>query len=115
LTAKQAGLNVAYAEPKEGRLSWLCGFVLSADTRNYQHAHRYVDAWSSAASAEWNITQYAYGHANTAVDLTKVGPELVKAFRLDDPGVLDEPTTHIDRWTSRRRAYAKAWSEVKAA
>lgn len=112
---KAEGLNVNYMDPKEGRISWVCGFALSSQTENYYHAHEFVDAWASPRTAVWIINNYAYGHANTAVDLTKVKPELVEAFRLDDPSVLDEPRTHIDRYIVRRQLYDQIWTEVKAA
>lgn len=115
VTAKGEGVDVAYMEPKEGRLSWVCGFVLFAETENYRHAHEYVDAWASPETAAWVVTNYAYGHANTAVDLAELDPTLVEAFKLADPNVLTEPRTHIDRYVPRRRDYGKAWSEVKAA
>ena len=65
VAAKDAGHEVTYMEPKEGRLSWVCGFVLIKDSPNYHHAHAYVDEWSSKFSAEWIEANYAYGHANT--------------------------------------------------
>ena len=74
-----------------------------------------MDEWASAASAEWIISNFAYGHANTGIDLAKIDPDLVSVFKLDDPSALDEPKAHIDRYVSRRQAYAKAWDEVKAA
>ena len=115
--AKKAGLDVVYSDPKEGRLAWNCGFVLMKDTKNYNHAHKFVDAWSSKESAQWIIPNYAYGHANTAVDLEKVDPELVKVFRLDNPEGRQEPNAHYARPvpTPVRAAYASRWDEVKAA
>ena len=113
--AKAKGLEVVYSEPKEGRLSWNCGFVLGKETKNYHHAHAYVDTWIGAASAAWIIPNYAYGHSNTAVSLDGVDPELVAAFHLDDPTALEEPKAHIERYVPDRRRFAKAWDEVKAA
>jgi len=113
--AKTAGLDVVYASPKEGRLSWNCGLVLSAETKNYYHAHAYADAWISKASAEWNISNYYYGMTNTAVDLSKIDPVLVDVFELDNPGATQEPNAHIERYVPDRRRFAKAWDEVKAA
>ena len=115
VAAKGEGLDVAYMEPKEGRLSWVCGFVLLDETENYHHAHEFVDAWISPETAAWTLANYAYGHANTTVDLANVGPELVGAFRLDDPAVLAEPRTHLDRYVPRRRLYNTIWTEIKAA
>lgn len=113
--AKDKKLDVVYSEPKEGRLSWNCGFVLGKDTKNYQHAHAYADAWISAASAGWIIPNYYYGHTNTKVDTSAVDPDLVSVFKLDDPSALDEPKAHIERYVPDRRRFAKAWDEVKAA
>lgn len=112
---KAKGLDVVYPEPKEGRMAWLCGLVLSADTPNYYHAHKFADAWASANTAEWLLINYAYGHPNTEIDFGNVDPELVTAFSLDDPSVLEEPRTHIDRYVPRRDLYSKIWDEVKAA
>ena len=111
----KAKLDVVYAEPKEGRLSWNCGFVLGKDTKNYHHAHAYVDAWIGAASAAWIIPNYAYGHTNTEVDTSSIDPDLVAVFHLDDPSALEEPKAHIERYVPDRRRFAKAWDEVKAA
>lgn len=114
VNAKNAGVNVEYMQPKEGRTSWYCGFCLFADTDNYFHAHDYVNAWASAQSGVWLLNNYAYGHTNTKVDLSKVDPTLVTAFSLDDPTVLDEPKTHVERPIPRRDVYNEMWGEVKA-
>ena len=113
--AKSKKMDVTYMEPKEGRLSWNCGLVLGADTKNYYHAHEYAEAWASAASADWIIANYYYGHSNTTADIAKIDPNLVKVFHLDDPGALQEPKAHIERWVPDRRKLSKAWDEVKAA
>ena len=104
-----------YIEKNEGRLSWVCGFVLMKDTPNYHHAHEYVDAWISKQSSLWIIQNYAYGHSNTKVNLDKVDPEFVEVLHLDDPSALEEPKAHMDRWVRNRKEYARAWDEVKAA
>jgi spermidine/putrescine transport system substrate-binding protein len=117
VAAKDAGLDVVYSEPKEGRLGWNCGFVLIKDTENFRHAHEFIEAWSSEKSAEWIINNYAYGHANTAVDLSKVPADYVKVFHLDDPTAREEPHAHYARPVSSadRARYASRWDEVKAA
>jgi spermidine/putrescine transport system substrate-binding protein len=117
VAAKDAGLDVVYSEPKEGRLGWNCGFVLMADTPNFRHAHEFIDAWSSVESAEWIINNYAYGHANTTVDLAKVPADYVDVFHLDNPEARQEPNAHYARPvpTADRARYAQRWDEVKAA
>lgn len=117
VAAKDAGLDVVYSEPKEGRLGWNCGFVLMAETENFRHAHEFVDAWSSVESAEWIINNYAYGHANTSVDLAAVPADYVEVFHLDNPEARQEPNAHYARpvATADRARYAQRWDEVKAA
>jgi spermidine/putrescine transport system substrate-binding protein len=115
VAAKDAGLEVTYMEPKEGRISWVCGFVLMKDAPNYHHAHEYIDVWSSVESALWIEKNYAYGHANTAVDLKKLDPEFVEVLHLDDPSALQEPKAHMDRFIPNRKEYNKYWGEVKSA
>jgi spermidine/putrescine-binding protein len=117
VAAKDSGLDVVYSEPKEGRLAWNCGFVLGKDTENFRHAHEFVDAWSSKESAEWIINNYAYGHANTTVDLTKVPKDYVEVFKLAEPEARKEPNAHyaIPVASADRARYAQRWDEVKAA
>ncbi len=112
--ANGAGLDVVYMQPKEGRTSWYCGFGMFADTQNYYHAHAYADSWTSTKAAEFLLNYYAYGHTNTAVDLSIIKEDIVTAFSLDDPTVLEEPKTHAERPIQRRDVYSEHWSEVKA-
>jgi spermidine/putrescine transport system substrate-binding protein len=113
--ALTAGLDVVYMEPKEGRISWSCGFGLFKDSQNYYHAHEYVDSWSSTKAAEFLEAWYYYGHANTTVDLSLIPPEIVSAFSLDDLSVLEPPRSVVESWISRRDVYSQYWSEVLAA
>jgi spermidine/putrescine transport system substrate-binding protein len=108
------GLEVAYMDPVEGRLAFLCGFSVVKGTKNWHHAHAYVDAWASPQSGVWLLNNYAYGHSNTKVDLSKVKPELVKAFQLRDPAAIAEPKVHVLRFNPRRVEYDRVWQEIKA-
>ncbi len=42
-------------------------------------------------------------------------PTLIEAFSLDDPSILEEPRTHVERPIPRRELYNQLWEEVKAA
>ncbi|HEU4355766.1 MAG TPA: extracellular solute-binding protein [Actinomycetota bacterium] len=107
--------DLVYMDPQEGRTSWACGFALFQDRPNYYHAHKYVDAWLSPESGLWLLQNYAYGHSNTAVDLSQLDPEMVETFSLDDPSALEEPRSHPETYIPRRDVYSQFWSEVKAA
>jgi spermidine/putrescine transport system substrate-binding protein len=104
-----------YMNPKEGRTAWYCGFALVDGTENYYHAHDYVNAWISAQSGQWLVTNYAYGSLNTAIDISKVPKDLVQVFSLDDPQALAEPNSHPEQDIPRRSVYQAMWDEVKAA
>lgn len=113
--ADAAGLNYLYMTPKEGRVSWVCGMGLAADTQNYYHAHEYVDSWASTPAAEFLLAYYYYGHTNTKVDLSAVPPGVVAALGLDDPTVLDPPNSIPESHIPRRDVYGQYWTEVLAA
>ena len=98
------GMNYLYMKPKEGRISWVCGLGLFADTENYHHAHEYVDSWASKEAAEFLLAYYYYGHTNT--DGRPVGRARgrAEALGLDDPTVLDEPNAHPESLHPAARA-----------
>jgi spermidine/putrescine transport system substrate-binding protein len=113
--ADAAGMNYQYMQPKEGRISWVCGLGLFADTENYRHAHEYVDSWASKEAAEFLLAYYYYGHTNTTANLDVVPEGVRAALGLDDPTVLDEPNAHPESFIPRRSIYQQYWSEVQAA
>jgi spermidine/putrescine transport system substrate-binding protein len=113
--ADAAGKNYLYMEPKEGRVSWVCGMGLFKDTANYFHAHEYLDSWASTKAAEFLLSYYYYGHTNTEADLSVVSPGVVDALGLDDPTVLDPPRSIPESYIPRRTLYQQYWSEVQAA
>ena len=109
-------VEVAYIRPSGGTLAWVEGLVLRADTQNYEHAHKFADAWSDAAVGTRLISSWGYGHANLEIDLNEIDPDVVKVFGLDDPQKnLSEPLSYLDRYQPQRNAYNRAWNEVKAA
>ncbi len=113
--ADAAGMNYHYLQPKEGRISWVCGMGLFADSANYFHAHEYVNSWASSKAAEFLLAYYYYGHTNTEVDLSVVPPGIVDALGLDDPTVVEPPKAIPESWMPRRDVYAQYWAEVLAA
>jgi spermidine/putrescine transport system substrate-binding protein len=113
--ALTAGMDVVYMQPKEGRIWWSCGMGLFADSKNYYHAHDYVNSWSSTKAAGFLEAYYYYGHANTKVDLSTIPDVIVKAFSLDNVAALQPPLAYTESWISRRDVYGQYWSEVLAA
>jgi len=112
--AEGKGMNYKYLQPKEGRISWVCGMGMFADTQNYFHAHEYVDSWASTKAAEFLLAYYYYGHTNTQVDLSVVSPGIVYALSLDDPTALEPPLAIPESYMPRRDLYQQYWAEVLA-
>ncbi len=114
VTAVGAGVPVDYITPKEGRLSWLCGFGISSQSQNVDLAYDYLDAMLAPESMAYLSNEYGYGAANAdAVALTN--EDLVKLFDLDDPTVLDRAIFYQSLTLEQRDKWTSVWSEVKAA
>jgi spermidine/putrescine transport system substrate-binding protein len=60
---KAQGVDVKYMNPKEGRLTWCCGLVLTSQAREIEKAYDLMNAMLSPEAGEWLIN-YGYGHSN---------------------------------------------------
>ena len=109
-----AGRKCAFLQPSQGRLSWICGFMLGAHTQNYYHAHDYVESYINHASCVNMTNLFYYGTANTTVtpDLVK-NKELVKALDLGNPSAVVSGSNHLQSWAPNRSQLELAWEEVK--
>ncbi|MEX0809066.1 MAG: extracellular solute-binding protein [Dongiaceae bacterium] len=68
------GVPVAFAAPKEGALTWVCGAVIMANAPRLDKAYDVIDSLLSPESGRYFINDYGYGHSNLkAFDL--VGDE----------------------------------------
>ncbi len=62
---KGEGIPVAFANPKEGALTWVCGVMMHKDAPHPDKAHDIVDALLSTESGKWLIGENGYGHSNS--------------------------------------------------
>lgn len=62
---KKQDVPVAYANPKEGPLTWVCGMMLHKDSANVDLAHDIIDSLISPEAGLYLINDYGYGHSNT--------------------------------------------------
>ena len=112
--AVDAGLKVQYIDPKEGKLSWVCGYVISSKVQNMDLAYDYLDAMISPASMAEMSNQYAYGASNKdALPLTD--PTFVKLLNLDDPKLLARTVFYQPLTDQQRQDFTSMWTDVKAA
>ncbi|HZQ49119.1 MAG TPA: hypothetical protein VFB69_02315 [Candidatus Dormibacteraeota bacterium] len=111
----QAGLKCAFLDPSQGRLSWICGFMLGAKTQNYYHAHDYVESFVNSDSCIQMTNLFYYGTSNT-----KVTPDVVQdktlaaALDLANPKAVTSGKNHLQDWAPNRAQLELAWQEVVA-
>ncbi len=61
------GVPVAYADPKEGRNSWVGIYGIRADSPNYDLALQFLDEKLGMLTGNNLVNLYYYGHANSEV------------------------------------------------
>jgi spermidine/putrescine transport system substrate-binding protein len=113
---QKAGVPVAFLNPSQGRLSWLCGFMLGAHTKNYYHAHDYVESFINHTACAQMTNLYYYGTSNDTVKPSEIQDKnLVAALKLGDPRAIAAPDVHLQSWSPNRAQLELAWQEVQAA
>jgi spermidine/putrescine transport system substrate-binding protein len=112
----KAGLKCAFMRPSQGRLSWICGFMLGAQTKNYYHAHAYVESYINHAACAQMTNLFYYGNSNATVTAADISDKtLVTALDLGNPRAVTTAPNHLQSWSPNRPALELAWQEVQAA
>ena len=115
VTMKNAGLKVAFLDPKEGRLSWFCGFVLGKDTKNFRHAHEYVESYINHKAAAQMMNLFYYGSSNATVTPAEIKDKaLATELKIADPRAIEASDVHLQSFEPNRSQYEQAWQEVQA-
>lgn len=110
-----AGVPVAYADPVEGRESWIGQYGISADTENYDLALEFLDGKLGEQTGTNLLVDYAYGHVVPEYFGAVTDENLVKALSLDDPTVLDRTNFTPQITREQLEQYVAMWAEVQAA
>jgi len=111
----KAGLKAGFLQPSQGRLSWICGFMLGAKTKNYYHAHAYVESYINRVAAAQMTNLFYYGNSNATVTAADIKDKtLVQALVLSNPKAVTTAPNHLQSWTPNRSALELAWQEVQA-
>jgi len=112
---KAAGLQCAFLNPSQGRLSWFCGFMLGAKTQNYFHAHQYVESFINHDACVNMTNLFYYGTSNTTVTPDLVTDKnLATELDLANPLAITSGTNHLQSWTPNRPQLELAWQEIVA-
>ena len=64
VTLQGQGVPVAFANPKEGIMSYCCGLVMTKDAPHVDKAYDLIDAMIAPEAGKWLFDSYGYGHSN---------------------------------------------------
>jgi spermidine/putrescine-binding protein len=109
------GTPVAYANPKEGRNSWVGVYGIRKGTENLDLALKFLDAKLDQATGNNVVNLFYYGHSNQDVMQGIADETLKKAFSIDDPAILSKTNFTPNLTAEQRDAWTAMWAEVKAA
>lgn len=86
------GVPVAYANPKEGIVNWICGLsVLPSSEADEDLIYAFIDAWIDQRAGQFLIEDYGMGHSNS--DSFKISDSAV----VEALGFPSDPVTVLDR------------------
>lgn len=108
------GIPVAYADPVEGRNSWVGLYGVRKGTANYELALAFLDEKLGEVTGNNTVTNFYYGHANGEVMAGITDETLKEAFSIDDPGILEHTNFTPNLTADQRDAWTQMWAEVKA-
>jgi spermidine/putrescine transport system substrate-binding protein len=111
---KQKDVKVAYANPKEGRSSWVGVYGILKGTKNYELALKFLDEKLSTTTANNVVDELSYGVANQEVWSSTSNPTL-KELSLDDPSVLQRTNFPPELTAEQSEAWTDMWAQVRAA
>ena len=109
-----AGVPVAYADPVEGRNSWVGQYAISATTDNYDLALEFLDGKLGEQTGTNLLVLYAYGHVVPDYFAAVEDEALIQALSLDDPSILERTNFTLPITASNRDRFVQMWAEVKA-
>jgi spermidine/putrescine-binding protein len=113
---KMKDRNIKYMQPKEGRLAWVCGMVLSATTDQPGRCCLAMAATNTpaAGAALTDYFQYASAQKEGVEELIQ-DKALITAFEIDKPEAWAPPNAWFEAPLPNYREYITAGQEVKSA
>jgi len=110
---KKQGVPVEFMKPKEGMLTWACGFVLMKDAAHPDLAYDFINSRLDTASGKYLVEAYGYGSASSAA-MGAVPAETLQQLSLPaDPNEMLK-TTIFTGPMKQNDAIAKMFEKVKA-
>lgn len=112
---RSEGVPVAFAKPKEGALTWVCGVMIHKDAPKLDLAYDVIDSLLSVETGKFMINDYGYGHSNmrsfdsfdeemlSGLGLSKNPKDILQAGHFQIP--------QSQEWESRMN---ELWEQIKA-
>jgi spermidine/putrescine-binding protein len=113
-SALYEGTPVAYANPTEGRNSWVGMYGISSSSDSPELALQFLDAKLADKTCGNAVTRFYYGCVNSDVMDAVDDPVLIEAFAIDDPDILAETNFTPPVTEDQRQAWGSMWTRVKA-
>jgi spermidine/putrescine transport system substrate-binding protein len=111
----EKGKPFAYMEPSQGKLGWYCGFMMGADTKNWYHAHEYVESYINHKACVDMTNLFFYGTADATITPAEVkDKKLAKQLDIGNPDALAAKNVHLQEWEPNEAQVQQAWEEVQA-
>ncbi|BBE72804.1 ABC transporter substrate-binding protein [Oharaeibacter diazotrophicus] len=110
---KKQGVPVEFMKPKEGMLTWACGFVMLKDSANVDLAYDFINARLDPSSGKKLIEDYGYG-ASTATAFAEVPKETLENLQLPADPDAALKTTVFTGPMKQADELAKMFEKVKA-
>jgi spermidine/putrescine-binding protein len=109
------GFEVAYVQPEEKRLGWVCGYGIMSNATNLDLIYELLDSAISPESMATLANYYWYGPANFD-SLPLVDEFVIEFMELDsDIPLFDRAFFYQDLTEEKRQTMVQIWDEVKAA
>lgn len=113
VTLKKQGVPVEFMKPKEGMLTWTCGYVLLKGSTNVDLAYDFINSRLEADSGKYLIENYGYG-ASTKSAFDQVPKADLDRLQLPaDPDVMLKSTIFTGPM-KQNDDIAKMFEKVKA-
>ncbi len=112
LLREEENVPVEYLSPKEGALSWICGYSIVKGTKKKYAAHALINHYLDPEVQYIEATDFEYFVSNQKV-LDLLTPEEIAAVRLDRPEEIQN--SHVEVIPDNYDKWLQIWEEVKAA
>jgi len=118
ISLKSQGLPVGFMlQPKEGVVTWLCGFAIMKDRpHDIELAYDLINASMAPESGKNLIEMYGYGHSNLRT-LEIVSPEKLAELGLDSDvaAYLENSNLLRERGPEMQQRLVRMWNQVLSA